>query len=497
MYDAQVRKHQAISLCDISHGMSKVSLLRAIIISKGDVKRRKAPKSKTNDTSDDQTDQQPIQNVRAGFSITIRDLSGTWINCTVEACAQRLLAVFDELHIGDTIIGRNLSVQQKCSSKAYVEYNPDTASDAHLIADLDLDSVDIEVINNENGADEMMSLLNVPTKDCNDYYSLSDLTMDTKEMSDNDGKILNILACVKRVGKVSEITTKYGSIVKKREIKVFDTTSPLFHVNLWGDENSFIADFWTPQETILFLSDVRLAYDKYKNQVTCSTTSKTVITQNPDTQQGKALHNFAKKIQGRINNFDDENEEKDLTETKESTIENVTISQLKHLIKTANADLESSTSCTTYAYISILNIDAENGNSVSKVCSICKKRVDNTTAGCTNFDCVQSSLTGNRDSDTTFFYRYTVNCTISDHTGSLENCSITNKALENIITYPAEQFKNLDTDQRCMIKSDLTFEMMKILIKIEPVIVRKGVLTKILKCELTTGKDYLENSAKK
>ena len=54
MYDAQVRKHQAISLCDISHGMSKVSLLRAIIISKGDVKRRKAPKSKTNDTSDDQ-----------------------------------------------------------------------------------------------------------------------------------------------------------------------------------------------------------------------------------------------------------------------------------------------------------------------------------------------------------------------------------------------------------------------------------------------------------
>ena len=52
----------------------------------------------------------------------------------------------------------------------------------------------------------MMSLLNVPTKDCNDYYSLSDLTMDTKEMSDNDGKILNILACVKRVIVITKVT---------------------------------------------------------------------------------------------------------------------------------------------------------------------------------------------------------------------------------------------------------------------------------------------------
>ena len=55
---------------------------------------------------------------------------------------------------------------------------------------------------------------------------------------------------------MNEITTKYGSIVKKREIKVFDTTSPLFHVNLWGDENSFIADFWTPQETSKFLKNL-------------------------------------------------------------------------------------------------------------------------------------------------------------------------------------------------------------------------------------------------
>jgi len=355
-------------------------------------------------------------------------------------------------------------------------------------------SVDVQVLDRgSNSESELRALLHQPVKDCNDFFELADLNGGAE--SDYDGRTLNLLVSIKRIGKMAEITTKYNTLVKKRELRVFDHSCPNFIVTLWGDEHCFLADCWTPQETILFLADVRLTHSKYQNQLVAATTAKSVVTPNPNTPQGRALHEFARKMRGRTGAFDfAADEDKENEALAQTPAECVNVSEAKCLAALAKTSPDGAKFCTVFGYLTQCDLDAPTNRVVSKVCSVCRRRMDSASASCVNFDCVQSTLVGERaTSGAAHFERYTLTATISDATGSLEMCSFASAALENLLTYSPEKFAALDETQRCVLKSELTFELAKFLLKVEPVMSARGFAIRILRAELASQKDFLDS----
>ncbi|MES1903116.1 MAG: hypothetical protein MHPSP_002562, partial [Paramarteilia canceri] len=57
------------------------------------------------------------------------------------------------------------------------------------------------------------------------------------------------------------------------------------------------------------MADVKLCFNNYKKIQTCSTTSKTLITQNPNTREGLNLHRFSKRVQNKMTKFQDDDED--------------------------------------------------------------------------------------------------------------------------------------------------------------------------------------------
>ena len=139
-----------------------------------------------------------MSQVRAVFSVTIRDHSGVWINCSFEAQAAKLLPCFDLVHVGDILSLKGFNVVLKSSSRSFADYLPDTNSECHLVGDLDQEFVTYEV-KQPNQHSDMLSLLNLITKDSNNYYALRDLNTDPGQGSDNEGRMVNALVVVKKV----------------------------------------------------------------------------------------------------------------------------------------------------------------------------------------------------------------------------------------------------------------------------------------------------------
>ncbi|MEN2497388.1 MAG: hypothetical protein MHMPM18_001775 [Marteilia pararefringens] len=448
------------------------------------------------------------------FNVTLRDDSNSTVNCGIEATLDQITAYFDRLHIGDVIQIKNCSIVSKTSNRRqYMDYLPETRSACHLLVDLDNESTRVNIANvNSSTAKNMAHLLNNITKDETNYYDLSDL-LDGCESGgefEKNGMNVNVFVVVKRVGKVKEISTKYGTLVNKRDCRVFDRSVSDFILTIWGDEQCFVAEFWDAFNTVLFVADCRVSFDQYKKRVVCCTTSKTLITAQPCLRQTAELAHYAKLMQQR---YCGESAEEDATDnssrgaarsdssldvsnggdskkTEEIDFGTVTICSLKgSLIEwQKERNLNIIKSATFFGYLTDLNCDKS--TCIYRMCSICRKRIDRNLFICSNFDCPRSSTeTYNENS---LVYRYCLIATITDMTGSLQYCQISDRCSEKLLNTTAEEFLKLDEEKHSTIRFSCLFDLKKIIIKIEPAINSRGFVNKIVRIESATYKESIE-----
>uniref|UniRef100_A0ACB8FKB6 Uncharacterized protein n=1 Tax=Sphaerodactylus townsendi TaxID=933632 RepID=A0ACB8FKB6_9SAUR len=318
------------------------------------------------------------------------------------------------------VIIENPLVQKKEVEKEE-KFNPTTPSCYKLLLS-EIHSV-IKICSRCEVDTKILSLLNVPVKEPQDFYSLGDIVANGQSL---DGRIINVLAAVKSIGEPKYFTTSDKRRGHRCEVRLFDETQSSFVMICWDNESIQHAQSWIPRETVIFAADVKINFDKFRNSMVATVISKTIITPNPDTPEANSLFNFIRESV-EILAWDDEIGDQFREPIHLQTITEVyTVEQIKKKVLQNEGKPEPFYGI-IFAYISMLNIDGETAKIIRNRCAKCHYVVNETTDRCS------FCSSGPFSSDTPAFPSFDLQIDLTDHTGSLPSCSLSDVVAEETL----------------------------------------------------------------
>uniref|UniRef100_A0A6Q2YXZ0 MEIOB-like N-terminal domain-containing protein n=1 Tax=Esox lucius TaxID=8010 RepID=A0A6Q2YXZ0_ESOLU len=402
---------------------------------------------------------------RFTFGFTIKDSPDYFINVSSWGNDRYINGLSNSFSVGDCVIIENPLVATKDSEKDD-RFCPSTpsfyrlmVSEAHSQLSI---CADIEIMN------RLLPLLHLPVKDYRDFYSLGDIMANGQSL---DGNVINILAVVRSVRpeNIKYFTTADGRKGQRLEVKLFDDSVTSFPLVCWDREAIQLVQTLIPRETVLFISDARIGYDGFRNCMTATVNSKTIITVNPDFDPVVWLYFIDHTI---------------LLSSVESISDVYTVSQLK-----LKAQENSEVFCgITYSFISRLDLDGSITKVIKSRCSKCRYQVNEESQSCSNTACpgVDHPLTVTTGFD--------LLVDVTDHTGTLQSCSLNGTVAEKTLGCSHNEFANLTEDERTAIKWKFLLERCKVYFKITPSSKsRSGMRCSVLECSLADPGEVKQN----
>ncbi|TKC51514.1 hypothetical protein EI555_020054 [Monodon monoceros] len=256
--------------------------------------------------------------------------------------------------------------------------------------------------------------------------------------------------------RVGECVIIENPLIQRKELEREEKFSPA--TPSWDNESILLAQSWVPRETVIFASDVRISFDKFRNCMTATVISKTIITTNPDTPEANILLNFIRENK-EANLLDDEIDSYLKESTSLNTIVDVyTVEQLK-VKALKNEGKADPIYGILYAYISTLNIDDETTKVVRNRCSGCGYIINEASSTCT---------TCNKDSSEfkSVFRSFHMLIDLTDHTGTLHSCSLTGSVAEETLGFTVNEFLAMTDEQKTALKWQFLLERSKIYVKV-------------------------------
>nr|XP_020862154.1 meiosis-specific with OB domain-containing protein isoform X2 [Phascolarctos cinereus] len=415
-------------------------------------------------------DRKNIGSERYTFNFTIRDSPTYFINVTSWGKEDYIKSLSKSFRV---VIIDNPLVQTKEIEKEE-KFNPTTPSSYKLL--LSENHSAVRVCSSYQVDIKLLSLLHLPIKDSQDYYSLGDIIANGQTL---DGRIINVLAIVRSIGEPKYFTTSDRRKGQRCEVKLYDETESSFAMLCWDNESILLAQSWIPRETVIFAADIRINFDKFRSCMTATVISKTIITANPDTPEANILSNFARE-NAEATALDDEIE----AQLKESInlqaiVDVYTVEQLKAVALKSEGKTYPFYGI-LYAHISTLNIDNETVKIARNRCSGCGYFVSEASSTCTSSFCNKDS-SGHKS----VFLSFDLLIDLTDHTGTLHSCSLTGTVAEETLGFTVHEFLALTEEQKTTIKWQFLLERSKIYLKfvLSPK-ARGGLRTHVLSCKL-------------
>ncbi|KAK3612237.1 hypothetical protein CHS0354_039517 [Potamilus streckersoni] len=420
-------------------------------------------------------------------SFIVRDSPTAFVHITCWGGEMYITDLARTFRIGDVVEINNAQVQANSYDSSDDKFRAWTPVPFHLNASENHSSISIY-----GGYDisQYQSLMNLPTKPSNDYYTLEDVIANGESLH---GEHINLLAAVRKVGPVKDITTKSGKHTKRCEIILFDETYQSFPLILWGDDLVDYACTWIPMETVVFAVAVRISHDTFRSAMTATADSKTIITVNPDTVEAHSLYQYAKTQDFGL----DEDAAKENNDPPLDQIHEVfTVEQV------LSKKQISATYGILYATLTQFNMDADDTSGFFfHGCPRCKKRVypDNGYQ-CTNQECVEGALSMFTSGDGVGSGQqqpcldFSIPITFSDHTGSIP-CRFSGPVMQELIGWDVNEVVKLDSIKRTQIKWNFLLERCKVYIKVfrtfkEP----EKVSVRVLSCTRAKPADVMSAS---
>ncbi|KAL7372028.1 hypothetical protein ABVT39_008816 [Epinephelus coioides] len=403
---------------------------------------------------------------RYTFSFTIKDSPDFFINVTAWGNDGYIIGLSNSFSTGDCIIIDNPLVTSKDPEKGD-KFCPTTPSlyrllvtEAHSQVSLcaDMDTID-----------RMLPLIHLPVKDSRDFYSLGDIVANGQKL---DGTVINILAAVKSIGELKQFTTSDRRKGQRLEVKLFDDSVSSFPLVCWDREAIQLVQTLIPKETVLFIADAKISFDSFRNGMTATVNSKTIITVNPDTREASLLYSYAKEA-SESGVLDQDEKPEDIP--VESITDVYTVSQLK---QKAREDPEAFFGI-TYSFISRLDLDSSVSKVIRTRCSRCKFQVTDDMQSCTN------ELCPGRDQALSASTGFDLLVDFTDHTGTLHACTLRSPMAEKTLGCTTDEFTSLTDDKRTALKWKFLLERCKIYVKILPSSrMKSGVRGMVLACSV-------------
>ncbi|XP_026207555.1 meiosis-specific with OB domain-containing protein [Anabas testudineus] len=409
-------------------------------------------------------DRKNIGSDRFTFGFTIKDSPDFFINVAAWGNDGYINGLSNSFYIGECVTVENPLVVNKDPEKE--RFCPTTPSlyrllvtEAHsqvyLCADMDT-------------IDKLLPLICLPVKDSRDFYSLGDIVANGQRL---DGTVINILAAVKLIGEPKQFTTSDGRKGQRLEVKLFDDSVSSFPLVCWDREVIQLVQTLIPKETVLFIADAKISFDSFRNGMAATVNSKTIITVNPDTREASLLFSYAKEVSESGALEQDGPEDIPV----ESITDVCTVKQLKQKAWESPEPFFG----ITYSFISKLDLDSSASKVIKTRCSRCKFQVTEDAQSCTNqlcpgWDQPFSASTG-----------FDLLVDFTDHTGTLQACTLRSPVAENMLGCTTEEFTSFTDDERTAMKWKFLLERCKIYVKILPSTkMRTGIKGMVLACSL-------------
>ncbi|XP_075755938.1 meiosis-specific with OB domain-containing protein [Pelodiscus sinensis] len=445
-----------VALSDLHPNLARPSII-GVVIGKTDVKGF--------------PDRKNIGSERYTFGFTIRDSPACFINVNSWGREEYVRSLSESFRVGDCVTIENPLVQTKELEKEE-KFNPTTPSCYKLLLS-ESHSV-VKICYRYEVDTKLLSLSHLPVKDPQDYYSLGDIVANGQSL---DGRIINVLAAVKSVGEPKYFTTSDKRKGQRCEVKLYDETEFSFAMICWDNESIQLAQSWMPRETVIFASDVRINFDKFRNCMTATVISKTIITTNPDTPESNILYNFVKEsaAMGTLNDITDDQLQESIN--LQTIVDIYTVEQLKVKALQNEGKLEPIYGI-IYAYISTLNIDNDTSKFIRNRCSGCHYVVNEMSDTCTF--CSDSSSNAK-----SVFTSFDLLVDLTDHTGTLNSCNLSDVVAEETLSCTVHEFLTLTEEQKTALKWHLLLERSKMYFKLvfSPSL-RTGLRVNLLSCKL-------------
>nr|XP_020025010.1 meiosis-specific with OB domain-containing protein isoform X2 [Castor canadensis] len=392
------------ALSDLQPNMANLKII-GIVIGKTDVKGF--------------PDRKNIGSERYTFNFTIRDSPTHFVNVASWGKEDYIKSLSDSFRVGECVIIENPLVQRK-EIEREEKFNPATPINYKLL--LSENHSVVKVCSSYEVDTKLLALIHLPVKESHDYYSLGDIVANGHSL---DGRIINVLAAVRSVGEPKHFTTSDRRKGQRCEIKLYDETEPSFAMTCWDNESILLAQSWVPRETVIFASDVKITFDKFRNCMIATVISKTIITSNPDTPEANILLNFIrenKETNVLTNEIDSYLKE---SINLSAIVDVYTVEQLK--AKTLkNEGKADPVYGIVYAFISTLNIDDEITKVVRNRCSNCGYIVNEVSNTCVTCN---KNYSGFKPT----FLSFDMLVDLTDHTGTLHSCSLTGSIAEDTL----------------------------------------------------------------
>ncbi|XP_071767957.2 meiosis-specific with OB domain-containing protein [Centroberyx gerrardi] len=403
---------------------------------------------------------------RFTFGFTIKDSPDYFINVTAWGNDGYINGLSGSFSIGDYVTIDNPLVVTKDPEKED-RFCPATPSFYRLLVTEAHSQVrlcaDMDTIN------RLLPLIHLPVKDSRDFYSLGDIVANGQSL---DGNVINILAAVRSIAEPKQFTTSDGRKGQRLEVKLFDDSVTSFSLVCWDREAIQLVQTLIPKETVLFIADAKIGFDSFRNCMAATVNSKTIITVNPDTKEASLLFSYAKQVSesGAL-----DEDEKPENVPVDSISDVYTVSQLKQKAQ----DSPEAFFGITYSFISKLDLDASLSKVIRTRCSRCKYQVTEDLQSCTN------SLCPGREQGVSASTGFDLLVDFTDHTGTLQACSLRSPVAEKTLGCTIEEFTSLTEEGRTAMKWKFLLERCKIYVKIHPSTkMRTGIKGAVVACSL-------------
>uniref|UniRef100_A0A671W037 Meiosis specific with OB-fold n=1 Tax=Sparus aurata TaxID=8175 RepID=A0A671W037_SPAAU len=383
---------------------------------------------------------------RFTFSFTVKDSPDFFINVTAWGNDGYINLLSGSFSVGDCVVIENPLVATKDPEKGE-RFCPTTPSHYRLLVTEAHSQVylcaDIDTM------DRLLPLIHLPVKDSRDFYSLGDIVANGQKL---DGTVINVLAAVKSIGEPKQFTTSDRRKGQRLEVKLFDDSVSSLPLVCWDREAIQLVQTLIPKETVLFIADVKISFDSFRNSMAATVNSKTIITVNPDTREASLLFSYAKEA-SESGALDQDEKPEDVT--VDSITDVYTVTQLK---EKAQENPEAFFGI-TYSFISKLDLDSSVSKVIRTRCTRCK---DQAFSASTGFDLLVD---------------------FTDHTGTVHGCALRSPMAEQALGCTTNEFTMLTDDQRTAMKWKFLLERCKIYVKILPSTkMRTGIRGVILAC---------------
>ncbi|XP_007937845.1 meiosis-specific with OB domain-containing protein [Orycteropus afer afer] len=412
-----------------------------------------------------------IGSERYTLSFTVRDSPAHFVNVASWGSEDYIRSLADSFRVGECVIIENPLVQRK-ELEREEKFSPATPGTCKLL--LSENHSAVTVCSRREVDTKLLPLIHLPVKEPQDYYSLGDIVANGQSL---EGRIINVLAAVRSVGEPRAFTTADRRKGQRCEVRLYDETEPSLMMLCWDNESILLAQSWVPRETVIFASDVRIGFDRFRNCMTATVISKTIITTNPDTPEANILQNFIRENTETSAPDNETNSYLKESINLNAIVDVCTVKQFK--VKALKKEGRTEPVCAIlYAYISMLSIDDGVTKVVRNKCGGCGYIVNEASNACTTctkaasaFQCVFPSLELLVD--------------LSDHTGTLPSCSLTGGVAEETLGCTVNEFLAMTDEQRTALKWRFLLERSKVYVKFVWLSgARGGFRVSVLSCKL-------------